>query len=92
MLHDRFEVPIEKISGIEALLREQIVVPKPTMPHPLPKKDPDDQWVLAAALLDQADVLVTGDSHLLDIASEAPIQVLSPRGFWELLRRTSSGS
>ncbi len=91
VLRDRFEVPVEKISSIEVLLREQTLVPKPPKPYPLPKNDPDDQWILASAILGEADVLVTGDSDLLDIASEAPIQILSPRGFWQLLRRTSTG-
>ena len=38
------------------------------------------------AFLRGAEVLVTGDRDLLDIAAEASIAILSPRGFWERLR------
>ena len=42
--------------------------------------------VLAEAIEGLADVVVTGDRDFLDIAGDLPIDVLSPRGFWEKLR------
>jgi predicted nucleic acid-binding protein len=49
-------------------------------------RDPDDLKVLASAVAASADVLVTGDHDLLDVAAQAPIKILDPRGFWKLLR------
>lgn len=49
-------------------------------------RDKDDLIVLEQAVAGAADVLVTGDRHLLELGPEAPVRILSPRGFWDLLR------
>jgi uncharacterized protein len=86
VLRDRIKIPAPIITSIEQLLRDQIVVPKPLEPHPLPIRDADDRWVLASAVAGEADVLVTGDSDLLEIASQALIKIVDPRGFWTMVR------
>ncbi len=86
VLRDRIKVPARTVSAVEKLLRDQVVVPKPAEPHPLPIRDTDDRWVLASAVAGKADVLVTGDSDLLEIASRAPLPIVDPRGFWNLVR------
>jgi putative PIN family toxin of toxin-antitoxin system len=86
VLRDRIKVPAATVAGIEELLRDQVVVPKPAEPHALPLRDADDQWVLASAMAGKADVLVTGDSDLLDVASQVPLQIVDPRGFWDMVR------
>ena len=86
VLRDRIKVPAPVVTAIEQLLREQIVVPKPSEPHPLPIRDPDDRWVLASAVAGKADVIVTGDSDLLEVASQSPIPIVDPRGFWTMVR------
>jgi len=48
------------------------VAPDPDQPAPLSCPDPDDEYLLAFAYAQKA-VLVSGDSHLLEIASGAPI-------------------
>jgi predicted nucleic acid-binding protein len=35
-------------------------------------------------------VLVTGDEDLLTVADEAPLPILAPRAFWQLLRSGKS--
>ena len=55
-------------------------------PAAWPDTDPDDRWIVAAALAGSADVLVTGDRDLLDGGAAAPPRVVTPRGLWELLR------
>jgi uncharacterized protein len=49
-------------------------------------RDPDDVEVLGDAIEGRAEVLVTGDRDLLEILDEPPIDILSPRGFWEKLQ------
>ncbi|MBZ5631170.1 MAG: putative toxin-antitoxin system toxin component, PIN family [Acidobacteriia bacterium] len=88
-LRDKLKLPASTIGALEDLLREQVVVPRPAQPYPLPIRDPADRWVLATALAGKADVLVAGDSDLLDIAPRAPLRIIDPRGFWNMLRRDS---
>jgi predicted nucleic acid-binding protein len=55
-------------------------------PHLDALTDPDDVPVVASALAAGADVFVTGDGALREDAGDLPMQVLSPRQYWELLR------
>jgi len=42
--------------------------------------------VVTEAIAGGADVLVTGDRDLLNIADKTPLPILTPRGFWQWLR------
>jgi len=66
-------------------------VPKPAVPSPIAVRYLSDRWVLAKAVAGAADVLVTGDEDLLAIRGEAPIPILDPRAFWDLLRAGPTG-
>ena len=90
VLRTRIGAPDALIDEAEQLLREQDVVPRPAEPYPIQIRDPDDAWVQASAVAGEADVLVTGDKDLLDLRSEAPLRILTPREFWELSRREPS--
>ncbi len=90
VLRARMNAPDALIDEAEKLLREQDVVPRPAAPYPIQIRDPDDAGVLASAVAGAAEVLVTGDHDLLDVRSEAPLRILTPREFWELSRRTAS--
>jgi putative PIN family toxin of toxin-antitoxin system len=85
VLRQRMKVPAEGVQRAESLLRAQTIVRKPRRAPNVPVRDPDDVWVLASALAGEADVLVTGDHDLLDLA-DPPLAILSPRQFWELVR------
>ena len=89
VLDRRIKLPAATAENILALLRDQEVVPKPRKPSKVPVRDPDDRWILASAMAGRADVLVTGDRDLLDVADSAPLPILDPRGFWNLLRKGS---
>jgi len=47
--------------------------------------DPDDDHVVAAAVAGEADYIVSGDAHLLDLREHRGIRVLSPSAFLSLL-------
>jgi putative PIN family toxin of toxin-antitoxin system len=87
VLTGKLQVPGETVRGIEAFLREQTVVPKPAHVLDLAVRDPDDRWVLASAVAGAADVLVTGDKDLLSLGARAPLPIVDPRGFWELIHK-----
>jgi putative PIN family toxin of toxin-antitoxin system len=47
-------------------------------------RDPSDVTVVQSALAAKAELIVSGDRDLLE--AQLPIEVLSPRAFWEKLR------
>lgn len=49
-------------------------------------EDPSDNMLLACAVEGNADFIVSGDNHLLDIETYQGIQILSPREFVNQLR------
>ena len=85
----RIKLPQATVEDIVTLLRDQEVVPKPRKPSDVPARDPDDRWILASATAGRAEVLVTGDRDLLDIARKAPLPILDPRGFWDLVSKST---
>ena len=86
VLGQRFRIPTSEVAQVEPELREHTIVAKPDETLDLQIRDDDDTWVLASAVLGQADALVTGDKDLLDVAESAPLPILSPRDCWQWLR------
>jgi putative PIN family toxin of toxin-antitoxin system len=52
--------------------------------------DRDDAIVLADAIAGHAEVFVTGDAKVLGLAQYGALRIVSPRGFWELLKAEKS--
>ncbi len=48
-------------------------------------EDPDDDWVLSAALAAQVDYIVSGDHHLLDLGAYRRIAIVTPARFLEIM-------
>ncbi|HVT44305.1 MAG TPA: putative toxin-antitoxin system toxin component, PIN family [Thermoanaerobaculia bacterium] len=86
VLSRKLRLPADRILAAELVFEGIQVIPKPDSPSPIRIRDRADRWVLATALAGEADVLVTGDEDLLVVAADAPLKILSPRAFWELLR------
>ena len=86
-----FRVRPTRIEEIESELRDQTIIPKPLHPAALPVRDPDDRWVLASAIAGQADLLVTGDKDLLDVADQLLLPIVTPRECWEQLLTARAG-
>ena len=97
VLTEKFGVPDEKADQIERLLRRRHVepVPDPESPAsdpPVEVRDPDDETVLASAIAAGAEILITGDKDLLDVADEVEslsaesLRIMTPRTFWEKIR------
>jgi len=86
-----FRVRPIRIEEIESELRDHTIVPKPLHPAALPVQDPDDRWVLASAIAGQADLLVTGDKDLLDVADQSSLPIATPRECWEQLLTARAG-
>ena len=97
VLTEKFGVPNEKVDQIERLLRRRHVepVPDPESPAsepPVEVQDPDDEIVLASAIAAEAEILITGDKDLLDVAGPVEnlegmsLRIMTPRTFWEEVR------
>ena len=87
VLKSKFRVPAERIESAESVFSGVEILPKPAKPDPLPVRDRQDRWIVATAVAGEADVLVTGDLDLLNLAADAPLPILTPRAFWDMLRR-----
>jgi len=91
-LTEKFGLPEEKADQIERLLRRRHVepVPDPESPAsdpPVEVRDPDDEIVLASAIAAEAEILITGDKDLLDVAGRVDaLRIMTPRTFWEEVR------
>ena len=89
ILRDKFGVPHDTVRAAERFLRAEgdVVGDAPSLGIEL--CDPDDIPVLEEAVAGKADVLVTGDGDLLEIAGRAPLPIMAPRGLWEELGSNS---
>jgi uncharacterized protein len=85
-LRDRIRVPAKTVGELDALLRHEATIVAKATPLKLEIRDPSDPAVLAEAAAGNADVLVTGDKDLLELAVRLPVQILSPPELWERLR------
>jgi len=85
-LQKKLRMPASAAAEVIGFLRAHAEVVRPDAPASVPKRDREGRWVVAAALHDKADVLVSGDDDLLSMKSNLPVAIVSPRGFWEMLR------
>jgi putative PIN family toxin of toxin-antitoxin system len=67
--------PIFELLTIEAEIVAGIKLPKPVC------IDPEDDKFLECAIVGKADVLVSGDKHLLNVSGYCGIEVVTPRKF-----------
>lgn len=87
VLIQTFGVPPENADEIERLLRRHHVEPVPDADPPVEVRDTDDEAVLASAIAAKAEILITGDSDLLDVAGKTDaLRIMTPRAFWEEVR------
>ena len=75
---------VAQLSARFALLAKTVA---PAVISPV-SADPDDDHVLACALAAQADLVVSGDSHLLNLKSYQQIPIVAPA---EALERVARG-
>ena len=89
VLKQKIQLPADQIQEILTFLENQTIQPKPKSVSASSIRDEDDQWVLASALVARADVLVTGDKDLLDVADQIEeLTITDPRGFWNLIKKS----
>lgn len=85
-IRHKYHLSDEEIEQVIALLEHDamLVAGEASVTGSLPD-DPMDEMFLACALDGQADIIVSGDHHLLDLASYRDIPIMTARQFLEQL-------
>ncbi len=91
VLRERIRVPVHVVAEVDALMRQEATVIPKAGPLRVSIRDKSDVAVLSEAVAGRTECLVTGDKDLLELAIAAPVQVMTPRSFWEQLRRAPRG-
>jgi predicted nucleic acid-binding protein len=86
ILHAKIGIPQEIISDFEALLTQNSIFSEDTTLTNVDINDKDDIRLLSTALHGNAQLFVTGDKELLGLAKIQSMRVVSPRGFWKILK------
>jgi putative PIN family toxin of toxin-antitoxin system len=76
-------VPPDVVKDILTLLRDGSAMAIPVPPAHLPIPNSTDRALISAAVNGKADLFVTGDQELLDLTECGPMNIVSPRMFWD---------
>ncbi len=81
----KFGFTTQKInSAMEAILSFSEII-NPGIKVDIIKSDPDDNKILECAIACNAQYIVSGDSHLLDLREYGSIKIINPKTALELL-------
>jgi len=81
LLRPKFSLSPEQVLGIVALFRDTFELVIPSHRVNAVHSDPDDNRILEAASAANADFIITGDKHLLDLIERQDIPIISPAQF-----------
>ena len=74
----KFKLSRQQVHAIIALFRDTFELVEPTIRHRIVRSDPDDDRIIDAAVKARAEVIVSGDKHLLCLETCQGIRILSP--------------
>jgi len=83
---DRFDLSDREIQEEVETLRYFAEFVAPDVELDVVDADPDDDKFLEAAVAGNAEYVVSGDQHLLDIDNFRGIDIVSPRTFYEIVQ------
>ena len=86
-IRKKYRLTEEQITRVLNNLRRYGLVTPGKIKINVIKEDPDDNQVIAAAVEAEADCMVSGDPHLLDLGSYRGIEIVSPSEFVKMLGR-----
>ena len=81
LVRPKFGLPMSQVAAIVDLVRQTFLSVSPAERVTIVADDPDDDAVLEAALAANADLIVSGDSHLLVLGEFRGIGIVSPADF-----------
>jgi putative PIN family toxin of toxin-antitoxin system len=87
----KYTLPDQDISEISNLLRKNaLLVPGDADTSGSIPNDPDDEKFLSIALDGEAEIVISGDKHLLDLEKFRNISIQTARQFLDLIQKESS--
>lgn len=86
-LRKKLRMPLPQVEQIVTFLEQHACMVTLSPIDVVECPDPTDRMVLATALTGEVDYLVTGDAVLLGLHDVQQIPIISPRVFWERLRK-----
>jgi putative PIN family toxin of toxin-antitoxin system len=87
-LVEKIKLPAERADRIVELVRENSEIVAPTKVERTDCRDRSDLSVLGTEVSGGADCIVTGDKDLLVLKKHGGIEILSPRDFWDRIKRS----
>lgn len=91
VLKDKFGASPDLIADVVWLLQRDTLASDATPLRDVPLPDPADVAIVCSALNGAADVLVTGDKEILALRRIGPLEILTPRQFWDKERGQPGG-
>ncbi len=80
----KFQISSKVIQAILSEISALAEIYLPTQKIDAVKSDPDDNRVLECALAAKADLIISGDSDLLELKRFRGIPILSPDQYWQV--------
>jgi putative PIN family toxin of toxin-antitoxin system len=91
ILRDKFGASAELVADVVWLLRQDTIAAEVLPLADLPLKDPADRAIVSSAINGSAEVLITGDKEVLGLRRGGPLEILTPRQFWDKERGQQDG-
>jgi uncharacterized protein len=86
-LRSKLRLPAARAKAIVEFVSAEAAQTIAQAPPALARADPADARVLGEALAAKATLFVTGDAALLELGSIENMEIVSPRGFWEKMKK-----
>lgn len=84
-IYIKYNLNEEIVDNISAFLYEGTILTEDLYMVSKVRKDPEDNKFIACAIEGDADYIVSGDEHLLDLKHYKSIQILDARAFLKIL-------
>lgn len=87
VLREKFKQPEEIIQRQLSLVANYSKIVRPNIKIKVVKDDPKDDMVLECAETANAEYIVSGDNHLLNLKQFKGIKILTPKQFLDLINK-----
>ncbi len=89
-LKEKVKIPPTLVAEIETYLRESASIEKPLLIGESAFEDKSDLPILGVAAASSSVYLITGDKALLALRRYGSTDIITPRSFWEAMRRIAN--
>ena len=83
-LSTKFPLSREVINSIISTVKKQFIEGKTANTVEKISRDPKDDQILADAVTNDIDIIITGDKDLLELKNYKGIKIIMPKDYWKL--------